>query len=129
MNKSIKWLEEEEEEKEIEDILLSPVEECLEVDQFGVSILAGMTESGKTNLVKQIIRYNSQNYHKIYLICSTIDPQSEYDCLPKQAVLPLSEESIEKMLEQQKKKPNQRVSLIFDDVLGKILFQNSNLFD
>jgi len=42
MNKSIKWLEEE--EGEVEDILLSPVEECLDVDAFGVSIIAGMTQ-------------------------------------------------------------------------------------
>jgi len=109
--------------------LLSNVEECLNVDQFGVSIIAGMTESGKTNLVKQIIRYNSQNYHKVYLICSTIDLKSEYDCLPKQAVLPLSEESIEEVLEEQKRKNKQRAALIFDDVLGKMHFQNSNLFD
>jgi len=81
MNKSIKWLKEEEAE-EVEDILLSPVEECLDVDGFGVSIIAGMKESGKTNLVKEIIRYNSQNYHNIYLVCSTIDLQSKYDCLP-----------------------------------------------
>jgi len=46
MNKWIKWLKEEEAE-EVEDILLSPVEECLDVDAFGVSIIAGMTESGK----------------------------------------------------------------------------------
>jgi len=103
MNKSIKWFQEEEAE-EVEDILLSPVEECLDVDVFGVSILAGMKESGKTNLVKQIIRYNSQNYHKVYLICSIIDLQSKYNCLPKQAVLPLSEESIEKVLEKQEEK-------------------------
>jgi len=88
-----------------------------------------MTESGKTNLVKQIIRHNSQNYHKIYLICSTINLQSKYDCLPKQAVLPLSEESIEEVLEEQKRKNKQRVALIFDDVLEKMHFQNSNLFD
>jgi len=62
MNKSIKWLEEEEAE-EVERILLSPVEECLGIDEFGVSIIAGMMESGKTNLVKQIIRYN----HKIII--------------------------------------------------------------
>jgi len=43
-----KWLEEEKAE-EVEDILLSPAEECLDVDTFGVSIIAGMTESGKTN--------------------------------------------------------------------------------
>jgi len=52
MNKSIKWLEEEEAE-EVEDILLSPIEECLDVDAFGLSIIAGMTEwenqSGQTN--------------------------------------------------------------------------------
>jgi len=89
----------------------------------------GMTESVKTNLVKQIIRYNSQNYHNIYLVCSTINLQSKYDCLPKQAVLPLSEESIEEVLEEQKKKNKKRLALIFDDVLGKMCFQNSNLFD
>jgi len=126
MNKSIKWLEEEEAE---EDILLSPIEECLDVDAFGVSIIAGMTESGKTNLVKQIIRYNSQNYCKIYLICSTINLHSKYDYLPKQAVLPLSEENFEEVLEEQKRKNKQKVALIFDDVLGKMCFQNSNLFD
>jgi len=128
MNKSIKWLEEEEAE-EVEEILLSPVEECLDFDAFGVSIIAGMTESGKTNLVKQIMRYNSQNYHKIYLVCSTINLQSEYDYLSKQAVLPLSEESIEEVLEKQKRKNKQGVALIFDDVLGKMHFQNTNLFD
>jgi len=37
------------------------------------------------------------------LICSTIDLQSEYDCLPKQAVLPLSEESIKEVLEEKKR--------------------------
>jgi len=123
MNKLIKWLKEGEAE-EVEDILLSPVED---VDAFGVSIIAGMMESGKTNLVKQIIRYNSQNYHKIYLVCSTIILQSKYDCLPKQAVLPLSEESIKEVLEEQKRKNKQRVALIFDDVLGKMRFQSSNI--
>jgi hypothetical protein len=44
MNKLIKWLKKEEEAEEVEDILLSPVEECLDVDAFGVSIIAGMTE-------------------------------------------------------------------------------------
>jgi len=39
MNKSIKWLEEE--EGEVEEILLSPVEEFLDVDAFGVT--PGMT--------------------------------------------------------------------------------------
>jgi len=46
-----------------------------------------------------------------------------------QAVLPLSEESREEVLEEQKRKNKQRVALIFDDVLGKMSFQNSNLFD
>jgi len=32
-----------------------------DVDAFGVSLKAGMTESGKTNLVKQIIRYTHKN--------------------------------------------------------------------
>jgi len=84
MNKPIKWLK----EGEVEDILLSPVEEYLDVDAFGVCTLAVMMESEETNLVKQIIRYNSQNSHKIYLIYSSINLQSKYDCLPKQAILP-----------------------------------------
>jgi len=52
MNKSVQWLKEEEEE----DIILSPAKECLLVDEYGMTIIAGMTESRKTNLVKQIIR-------------------------------------------------------------------------
>jgi len=59
MNKLIKWLKEEEAE-EVEDILLAPVEECLDIDAFGVSIIAGMTESGKTNLFKQPSIYNNE---------------------------------------------------------------------
>jgi len=78
MNKSVQWLKEAEEE----DILLSLIKECLLVDEYGMTIIAGMKESGKTNLVKQIIRYNSENDHKIDLVCSTIDLKTEYDCLP-----------------------------------------------
>jgi len=89
MNKLIKWLKEE--EGEVEDILLSPVEECLDVDAFGVSIIAGMTESGKTNLVKQIIRHNSQNYHKtapplIYKANMTAYPSKRFFLFQKKAL-------------------------------------------
>jgi len=48
--KSISWVT----NHEAPEIFLSSSEECLEVDNFGTTIIAGMTECGKTNLVKQI---------------------------------------------------------------------------
>jgi len=129
MNKTVQWIEEQEEEEIVDGLDLCRPEECLDVDNYGITIIAGQTESGKTNLVKQLIRYNSQSYNKIFLICSTIDLQTEYDCLPKAAILPLSQESIEWVLEKQRKNPNQRVAIILDDVVGKMKFHNNELFD
>jgi len=125
MKKSISWVT----NHEAPEIFLSPSEECLEVDNFGTTIIAGMTESGKTNLVKQILRYNAQLFHKIYLICSTVDLQTEYSFLPGQAILPLSEESLALIVEEQKRSPKQRTAVILDDVIGKIRFQQNNHFD
>jgi energy-coupling factor transporter ATP-binding protein EcfA2 len=130
MKKSIRWLEEEESEGEQEEeLFLSPVEECLDLDDFGTTLICGSTESGKTTLVKHLIRYNALSYHKIYLLCSTVDLQDEYSFLPRQAILPVTEDSVKQIVEGQEANPNQRVAVIMDDCIGKIKFQNSNLFD
>jgi len=56
MKKSISWVT----NHEAPEIFLSHSEECLEVDNFGTTIIAGMAESGKTDLVKEIIRSGDQ---------------------------------------------------------------------
>jgi len=87
MKRSISWVA----YHEAPGIFLFPSEECFEVDNFGTTIISGIKESGKTNLVKQIIRYNAELFHKIY--CSIVDIWTKYSFLPGQAISPLSEKA------------------------------------
>jgi len=86
-------------------------------------------QSGKTTLVKHLIREKVLNYHKIYLICSTANLQDEYSFLPRQVILPVSEDSINKVVKEQERNPKQRVLLVLDDFVGKLRFQSSDLID
>jgi len=90
-------------------------------------LVAGSTETGKTTLVKHLIRFNALNYHKIYLICSTANLQDEYNFLPKKAFLPVSEELMNKVVKEKEHNSKQRVLLILDDCVGKLRFQKPTL--
>lgn len=128
----VKWidevedLEEEEEETKLE---LSEALDCLTLDNFGTTIIAGSSSTGKTTLMKQLIKHNASLFHKIYLICSTVDLQGEYDFLPRKAIKPVSEASIKEIVEEQERNNKQRVAILMDDCIGKLKFQNSDLFD
>jgi len=50
--------EEEEEEEDKPSWFLEPLEECMEVPPFGVTLIVGVTELGKTSLVKGLIQRN-----------------------------------------------------------------------
>jgi len=127
MKKNITWLENDssnaQDDDELdEDFYLSPSEECLLLELFGTTLIAGSTETGKMTLVKHLIRYNMMNYHKIYLICSTANLQDEYNFLTKKGFLPVSEESINKVVKDQEQNSKQRVLLILDNCVGKLRF-------
>ena len=102
MKKNITWLENDSSNAQDDNKLdISPSEECLPLELFGTTLIAGSTEMGKTTLVKHLIKFNALNYHKIYLICSTANLQDEYNFLPKKAFLPVSKESINKVVKEQ----------------------------
>jgi len=121
-------LEEEEEEEEIqEEILLSSPKECLEIPNFGTTVIAGMTESGKTNLLLHLLRYNAELFNKVFLLCPTSSASGDYKCLPKKSILS-KEEEVKRLLKEQETSRN-KIAIILDDVIGSVRLQSSSLFD
>jgi hypothetical protein len=108
---------------------LDDSKKCMDLKFPSLTIIAGMSESGKTNLMKHLIRLHASKFHRIVVLCPTLDLQSSYECIdPNCLIREPSSGDIEKIMEQQSKFPNLRTMLILDDCLGSVRFRD-NVFD
>jgi len=41
--------------------------------------IVGSTDTGKTNLVKLIVKHNVKSWHRIYAMCGTLNVQDDYE--------------------------------------------------
>lgn len=111
------------------EIELSSPEDALDIKIPSMTIIAGLTESGKTNLARHIcFRYASQ-VHRIIVMCPTLDMQDSYSFVDPRNVLlnPTEEDVIKLMAEQQRYKGKLKTILVLDDMVGKVKFR-SNIF-
>jgi hypothetical protein len=103
----------------------------------GLHIFQGMTNSGKTNIVKWILYHYAKKrlFHKIYVFCPTgmIDNPGNYCKLfdPEYVFYEPSkyEAYFDKIYAYQEKNPKRRILLLFDDCIGSVKFKNSKFFE
>lgn len=98
-----------------------------------LTIIAGMTHSGKTLLAKHIMLATSTRgaFRDIKVCCPTADLQDAWSsCLgAKHIVTEPNDEYFEKLLRSQARHPNRHILLILDDIVGTLNFRNSTIFD
>lgn len=102
----------------------------LEIEPFSLIVIAGQTRSGKTNLVKSIIRRNALSWNRVFLLSPTLGLQ-DYNFLPPQFCLHDASKMpsfIKRLKEQQRKYTNVKTCLVLDDCVGSLKF-NDKLFD
>lgn len=77
---------------------------CLTIDNWRERlqsiIIAGITESGKTNLLKHIIQLNFRgNFDTLRIVCPTIDIQAAYQgWIPNQLVISGNSDQVEQQV-------------------------------
>jgi hypothetical protein len=105
-----------------------------------ITLIVGMTGSGKTQLLRELIRMQAiqKKFHRVIVMCPTayMQDKTPYDFMDQKNVLTKSslfEDQIKGILKQQelRKKAGQPVNthLILDDVITKVKFKNSDLWD
>lgn len=118
----------------------SSAKSALDLPFPSITLIVGMTGSGKTQLLRELIRMQAiqKKFQRVIVMCPTADMQEKtpYDFMDQKNVLTKSslfEEQIKGILKQQelRKKAGQPVNthLILDDVIGKIKFKHSDLWD
>ena len=114
---------------EEDQIELSSVDDALEIKIPSMNIIAGMTSSGKTNLVRHICLRYASKVHRIIVLCPTIDLHDSYSFVDAKNVIlePTEEHVINIMKEQKKYKGRLSTLLIMDDCVGLLKF-NANTF-
>jgi hypothetical protein len=113
-----------------EQVELDEVEECCKLNLPSLSVICGMTGTGKTTLLKWLILYNSEAFHKIYVLCPTAHLQDVYSFIPSRYLITNpTEVHIKAILKEQESNPKQRIAIVLDDCIGQVNFRNSKIFD
>ena len=153
--KNIQWLDEQE-EKEVEEVKeepINPIEEpmleetiiqepiiqdieltaptqAIQMKFPALIIIGGMTESGKTNLLRYILKENHQSFNRIWALCPTADLLVEYQFIPRKfTITNPTEEDVDNILQDQIKFKHLKTCVVLDDCIGSLNFQNSKIFD
>ena len=108
---------------------ITPTKEALEIIVPSLTIIAGMSDSGKTNLIKHFIRQHHHRFNRVICMCPTLDLQESYDFLePSYLIREPTEDHISALLEEQRQYPGLQTCLILDDCIGSLKFK-SQIFD
>lgn len=112
---------------------LADADECLKLTNLDYSVLiGGSSNSGKTQLMLNLIHKNARMFSKIILISDSWTTQPELKkLLPKNNYWSFEtcKDKLEKLMSEQKKSdPIPRVLLIFDDIIGKVNLNNDKVF-
>lgn len=110
-------------------IILANPDKCIGITKNSFNIVAGSTNSGKTNLILNILRKNYKQWNKIYFVCPTLNLQSQYKGIVHPSRILTSEKDIDKLLNDQQKNPKCHIAIVLDDCIGTVSFQSSKIFD
>lgn len=92
-------------------------------------IIAGQTDSGKTNLVKYLVYTHALQFNRIILLSPTADLQNENFLQKEFIITEVTPEKVERIISEQQKNKKWKTLLIFDDCIGSMSFKNSSVFD
>ena len=92
-------------------------------------IIAGQTDTGKTNLVKLLVRRYATSFNRIILLSPTANLQGVNFLQEKFIIKDVTPGKVEKIIAEQEKNKNWKTLLIFDDCIGSMSFKNSSVFD
>jgi energy-coupling factor transporter ATP-binding protein EcfA2 len=106
----------------------------LSCDEFGVVVLAGKSNSGKSNLMLNILLQNYNRWNEIYLSSTTFEQQPLWvNIVDKSHIIPPDKDSLqsglESIIQDQSKNINNKICFILDDLVGSVSFRHSDLFD
>lgn len=92
-------------------------------DILGTFIFAGMTESGKTEAIRNFAFLNAKSWHEIFVLCPTALRNGSYnfvDDFDQHVISNPERKHIEGVLGFQRVNPNTKTCLILDDCLGTL---------
>ena len=92
-------------------------------------IIAGQTDTGKTNLVKLLVRKYATTFNRIILLSPTANLQGVNFLQEKFIIKDVTPGKVEKIISEQEKNRKWKTLLIFDDCIGSMSFKNSSVFD
>ena len=116
-------------EKHKFSIQISDAQKCMIISRNTCNIIAGSTNSGKTNLLLNILRLNYKLWNSIYFVCPTLDLQSQYKDIVIQKNILTNERDIERLFTEQTNNQRRYICIVLDDCISTISFQSSNIFD
>lgn len=92
-------------------------------------ILAGQTDTGKSELVKNMVYHYALKFNRIYLFSPTANLQGQ-NFLPREYIISdVTPQKVENIVKQQINNKIYKTLMIFDDCIGSVNFRNSNIFD
>jgi len=98
--------------------------ECLTIKPGRMHAIVGSTDTGKTNLVKLIVKHNAKSWHRIYAMCGTLNVQDDYDWVkPEYKCFKPNEDFIKNIITYQENNLEIHSLLILDDVIGHLKFR------
>lgn len=124
-----------------------PKDDAWKIVVPGVTLVAGMTESGKTNLALGLLAKNAHQFHKLKILCPTASLQGVFDKIVKPIDMISSPDGmiscINTIIEEQKtlisreksmgysieNGPKRKVMLMIDDFIGHLKLRDSPIFN
>jgi hypothetical protein len=119
--------EEESDEEDRGTVRLDDPIECLKIKFPATIIIAGITETGKTTLLTNIIYLNRNQFHRIWLL-SPFAHKEIYDYIPKKyKITDPTDVDLENIFQEQENNPEMRTCIICDDCIGRINFSRGRI--
>jgi hypothetical protein len=126
-NKEVKSDKVDEEEDNVGEIRLDNPIECLKIKFPATVIIAGITKTGKTTLLTNIIYLNRNQFHRIWLL-SPFAQKEIYDYIPKKyKITDPTDVDLENIFQEQENNPEMRTCIICDDCIGRINFSKGRI--
>lgn len=116
----------EEEEEEVGIRLDDPIE-CMKIQFPATVLIIGISETGKTTTLKNIIYINRDQFHRIWLLAPFAD-KPIYDFIPKKyRITDPTDADLETIFQEQQMNPDMKTCIICDDCIGRINFARGKI--
>lgn len=91
-----------------------------EIEEGYISVVVGVTGTGKTTLVRHLVHHNAHKFNCVWLLCPEMSrgTPEDYDWLPQKYQQEPSDGAIDAILAEMAKHPGGKGLLVLDDCIG-----------